>query len=63
MFKILSKHKKSSFLITVAIAIIFAVSFFVNLNDSQAASQSLSGYAWSSNIGWLSFSGANYGVK
>ena len=34
--------------------------FIISVSLAQAAS--LSGYAWSENIGWVKFSGANYGV-
>lgn len=33
-------------------------------NDAQAgASDNVSGYAWSENIGWINFNGSNYGVN
>lgn len=44
------------------IAIIFVASTFVLLNNTvQAATTPVTGYAWSSNIGWISFSSSNAG--
>jgi hypothetical protein len=45
---------------------IFHLSFLVlsvSFSIASAATSNLSGYAWSSNIGWIKFSGSNYGVS
>lgn len=43
----------------LTLTLLFAASLATNV---QAAVKDLNGYAWSSNIGWISFHGANYGV-
>lgn len=45
------------------IAILALVLSLVLPSLSQAAVKGLAGYAWSSNIGWIKFSGSNYGVR
>lgn len=53
----------------VALIVLVALILFVPALHAQTASSSetkttyLAGYAWSSNIGWLSFSGPGYSVK
>ena len=44
-----------------ALAIVF-VSFSASTKPVEAATIPLSGYAWSETVGWVHFSGSNYGV-
>jgi len=45
-----------------SLVVLIAVYFFVSLPfNAEASVDSLSGYAWSSNIGWISFNSANPG--
>lgn len=39
-----------------------ALSFFAEPQRTEAQSTTLSGYAWSDTIGWISMSGSNYGI-
>src|SRR5437868_757235 len=64
--------KKSSFFISLSILLtllvvsVYAVSFspFSNSKQAEASASTLhlSGYAWSSNIGWISFGSPGYSV-
>ncbi len=44
----------------LSVVIIFP---FLLAEGSHGGTHELSGYAWSSNIGWISFKGSNYGVE
>ena len=48
--------------ISLALVVVAGGLLFIPQSTSAATAVALSGYAWSSNIGWISFSGANYGV-
>lgn len=55
---------KYSMCLTVIVALFFAFTTYANQPDNDAfdTSVELEGYAWSQNIGWISFEGSNYGV-
>lgn len=50
------------FTCTIAVSISLSYSFRAHTTEGSAAPAELSGYAWSSNIGWISFKGSTYGV-
>lgn len=51
-------------LITASIAFaVIVVGFALPSNSVEAAPVSISGYAWSENVGWVKFNGTNYGVS
>ena len=56
-------HKKYSLLV-IAVALLAIVSVFVATNKTQAAGPpyALHGWAWSDNIGWVSFNSADTGI-
>ncbi len=59
-------HTRTTRLIATSLfAVVFAVAGLsvAPQNASAASVATLSGYAWSSTIGWISFNGANYGVS
>jgi hypothetical protein len=53
--------KKILYICAVMILILFTFLFVSNTKAATAGD--ISGYAWSSNIGWISFRGATYGVN
>ncbi|MBI4136233.1 MAG: hypothetical protein HY481_01645 [Candidatus Vogelbacteria bacterium] len=56
--------KNSRWLIFALVPLLLVISFtIVQGQGSQAVTGPLSGWAWSSNIGWISFKGSNYGVE
>ncbi len=52
-----SKNKKNNFLFLAAF--LFSVSLFINIGSAQAITKNAYGFAWSENIGWISFSCSN----
>lgn len=49
--------------IIIGLFFVFLMSFVFIGNTKAAASDNVSGWAWSENIGWISFNGSNYGVN
>jgi hypothetical protein len=53
---------------SVLVLFAFFISYYANIpqgvvSEAAQTSNDLSGYAWSDNIGWISFKGTNYGVS
>lgn len=53
-----SKNKKNNIFF---IAFLFSISFFSNVMSAQAVTKNAYGFAWSENIGWLSFNWPDIG--
>ena len=67
MKKFLAKANLGIFAFSLILISLFIWAYGLSVSDialgQTAGTQDLSGYAWSSNIGWISFKGGNYGVK
>lgn len=50
-------------LITLTFGILLVFSFYFVKDVQAGVGDNVSGYAWSENIGWVSFNGSNYGVN
>jgi len=54
--------KKTFLIFLLSFLIIFSFGFFLNINTANAVTPNISGWAWSSNIGWISFNSSNCNV-
>lgn len=66
--KFISFHtniKTDSILVRVCLAVAIGVLFLAtfSVQTASAADTEITGYAWSDTIGWISFSGTNYGLS
>ena len=56
----MKKINKNLIIFLIICAVVFGVSFFVGVSEVKtSSSENVSGYAWSENIGWISFNCTN----
>ena len=57
------KYALFAFLLVALTVIVISVNDRTPAAHAQSSTATLSGWAWSSNIGWISFSGTGYSVS